>query len=449
MRVAAALVLAGLLLASCGPAGKERPHVVVLLWDTTRADRLGCYGDATARTPWLDSLAERGTLYEQCRPASTWTLPSHASLFTGLLPSKHGATAIESPLAPANVTLAEELKEAGYETMLISCNGLVGKRTGLAQGFDHVHELFADRERPTAERVLETLRRELSIRRNDAERSKRPLFLFVNLMEPHLPYDSGPADAKSPVEGLDDRKYRQLRRFQFPRDMAHNLAVAPLSPREVEALGHLYAEGIAAVDDASRRIEALLVKEGILRAEGAADGPAGLIAVTSDHGENLGEHGLLDHKLSVHETLLRIPLVVAGHGDATAGRRFKPPARLLDLHALILQTAGVREDPKALVETTEPLLTIVQSAAPTGFVDTMRRTFPKAPTATFDVFQVGMEAVISGDGQWKWVRHTRADDGTTEEFLYDLVEDPGETNNVAADHPDRVKHLRAAADAAR
>ena len=312
--------------------GTARPNIVVLLWDTTRADRLSAFGYPRRTTPWLKSLAARGVRFEQCRTPAPWTLPSHASLFTGLLPRHHGASHIESPLAPAHRTLAERLDDAGYDTVLVYENINLAPASGLAQGFDRVLDVLNERG-SGAGPSFEVLAQELAERRQDPARSARPLFLFVNLMEPHLSYDPPPALAQPWLPEQATKEAVVL---------ARNLGIRKLDVSTFDILGALYDAEVADLDAHCARVEDLLEREGIL-----GEGVDTLFVVTADHGENLGEHGLIDHKLSVADPLLHVPLVMHWPGHLEGGRSVAEQVRLQDLFPTLLEAAGLDWDPTA------------------------------------------------------------------------------------------------------
>ncbi len=123
-------------LAACGGSPAEPPHVLVLVADTLRADRLGAYGNTRDLTPFLDSLAERSHVYHDAYAQSPWTSPSIASLLTSRYPSQHGFVRFESLLAGEERTLAEVLGERGFATAGFTANTLLSRKRGFAQGFD-------------------------------------------------------------------------------------------------------------------------------------------------------------------------------------------------------------------------------------------------------------------------------------------------------------------------
>ena len=422
--------------------GRARPHIVVLLWDTTRADRIDAYGYGRPTAPWLKSVAAEGVLFEQCRAPSPWTLPSHASIFTGLLPAHHGASNLESPLAPSHRTLAEHLRDAGYDTILVSNNSLVHPATGIAQGFESFRDVVRERGRHGADLALEVLREEMAKRKGDPARAARPLFLFVNLMEPHLPYDP-PEEIERPWRpaGTTDAEAADAKAFGFPGDVAHNLGLQKLDARAIERLSSLYDAEIRSLDGHSRAIEALLAAEGVL-----APGSDSMLVVTSDHGENLGEHGLLDHKLSVSEALLRVPLVIRARGRFEGGRRVTGQVRLQDLFPTLLAAAGAAaapaETPHArLLDTAAGpgLPQVSEFAPPVSFLPKVRSLYPNAPESAYEPFRLGLSAVTGpeeGGRRLKWVRTSRRDaEGRTSdlgEALFDLAADPREERDLLA-----------------
>ncbi|MCK6479508.1 MAG: sulfatase [Planctomycetes bacterium] len=445
-RAAAALLL---LLAAAGGLwwisgrGGARPDIVLLLWDTTRADRLSAHGYGRRTTPWLEEVAAQGVLYEQCRAPSPWTVPSHASLFTGLLPRVHGAVDLRSPLAPTHRTLAERLREEGYDTVCVTNNPLVHPQTGLAQGFDTFVLVPDERGAQGGFLTRDILARLLAERRASPARAARPLFLFVNLMEPHLPYDP-PEELERPwrPEGAGEREVREARGVRFPADMAHNLGLRPISPATLRILSSLYDAEIAEVDRASRAIAELLGREGVLSEE---DG-GWLLAVTADHGENIGEHGLVDHKLSVADTLLHVPLVIRSPGRFEGGLRIPGQVRLQDLFPTILRAAGVPFDaagtPRAAPLPSAPggeRFQVAEFQAPLSFLEGMRPFFPGAPEEAFLPFRRGLVTAVGpleGGRRLKWTRTTEQGGaglpGGVREALHDLVADPFEARDLLA-----------------
>jgi arylsulfatase A-like enzyme len=442
----AAALAAGTLLAAAAVLlrpGPHRPHVVVLLWDTTRADRLTSHGHARDTAPWLASLAARGVLFENCRAPSPWTLPSHASLFTGLMPTVHGAIDLRDPLMPHHRTLAEDLAAAGYDTLLVYNNSAVAPNSGLAQGFARERYARSPEGKPTAAAAVEVLRQELGARAADPKRRDRPLFLFVNLLDPHLPYDPPESLERAwRLPGAAESEVRALREFGFPREMEHNLGLRVLDARSLEILGRLYDAELKETDARCAEMETLLAGAGIL-----GPGKDTLLVVTSDHGENLGEEGLLDHKLSVSDALLHVPLVLHRPGSFEGGRRETAGVALQDLHPTILEAAGLPVDGAATpaarsLRAPDPARVVVSEfPAPLPFLEMLRVRpgFRDLPPATFARFHDGLLAATAspaGGRLLKWTRRSRGpfegSPAAVRETLHDLAADPREERDLLA-----------------
>jgi arylsulfatase A-like enzyme len=287
------VVALALFLGACraaAPASSAPPSVLLVTIDTLRADRIGAYGDSAARTPTIDGLARAGVLFEAAYAAAPITLPSHATLLTGLLPPAHGVRGNGSfVLGPGPRTLAETLKARGLGTAAFVGAFPLARRFGLARGFDHyddaferapgLHFEFPERR---ADAVVAAASRWLAARPG-------PVFVWVHLYDPHAPYDP------------------------------------PAAFRGADA----YRGEIAFADSALG---------GLLTAWDARPG-ASVVLLTADHGEAFGEHDEESHSLFVYDTTLRVPLVVRGPG-LPAGRRVTAPAGLVDVAATVADLAG-------------------------------------------------------------------------------------------------------------
>src|SRR6185295_19211933 len=282
----AAVAVAALLAARRHPPGGSAgpPDVLLITVDTLRADHLGAYGDAQALTPVIDGLAARGARFAQVIAPAPLTLPSHASIFTATTPFTHGVRDNAGfVLGPALPTLAERFRAAGYSTAAFVSGYPLHRRFGLARGFDQYDDRLTrggDRARPAAveRRADETIAAVETWLGRPAPGPRRPMFLWVHLFDPHAPYEA-------------PEPYRT--RF-----------------------GERPYDGEVAFVDA--QIGALLQ-----RVTQARPDRASVVAVTSDHGEGLGEHGEPTHGLFVYDSTIRVPLVLAGPG-VPAGRVIRP-----------------------------------------------------------------------------------------------------------------------------
>lgn len=292
--VHACCVLLLVTLSACGERGTPSPPRSVLLVtiDTLRADRLGCTGHTSARTPRVDALARSGQLYTQAIAPTPLTLPSHATLLSGRLPLEHGARDNKPFRFPSDRfdTVATSLKARAYATLAVIGGEPLARGCGLEAAFDVYDDAFARApagsvrlgERP-ANAVTDA-----ALAAIDGVKAEQPFFLWAHYFDPHDPYVP-PSDVRA----------------QFPD--------AP------------YDGEIAFVD---RELGRLL--DG-LAARGRADDL--IVIVTADHGEALGEHGEARHGFFVYDATIRVPLVVAGPGISPA--RIDDQVRLQDLRACI------------------------------------------------------------------------------------------------------------------
>ena len=456
-RAILAVVLGCPLLAACQARG--RPNILLVVIDTARADRFSFEGYARETSPRIAALGSEGAIYQQAWTPAPWTLPAHASLFTGLFPSSHGADSGHLRLDDGFRTLAERLHDAGYRTVGYAANPWVGRQYGLDQGFDTYEELWKDatkgREDAGAADLNGKVERFLAWRRESAAAREQPFFLFLNYLEPHLPYNPPePARSRFLSPGTDPATVERLRHFKHPEEVRFVLGLGGLEPADFRVLSDLYDGEIAYVDG---RVGELA---GFLRSEGLLDGT--VVVVTSDHGEEIGDHGFLDHKMNVFQELLRIPLVVRYPAAVEPGQRIAEPVMLQDLYPTLLGLAGVPADdgdsgsprealalpgvrglrragarsaPGRAGEATAdkgPIL-ISEFARPIQFLEIIKERFPEARIAPWDRALV---AYRRGSEKIHW-----ASDGRHR--LYDVERDPKETTDLAADRPDRVKALAA------
>ncbi len=320
---------------------EKSPNVVLIVIDTCRADRLSCYGYSKKTTPNIDALAREGILYERAYATDFWTLPSHASLFTGLYPTQAGATSETNHLPPSNTTLAEILKKAGYDTAAFVCNAWISMERGFDQGFDEYLEMWRSvnkaqvprrhgwAEWATIQKTTEWLDRR--------KKGQKPFFMFINLNCVHMPYRPPEPHLSRFVKPESGYSNDEVSRMANIAGMWQYLAgELKLSKRDLRILGELYDGEVEFADYCIGEITQRLEKLGIIDNT--------VLIVTSDHGENLGEHGLIDHLLSMHETTLRIPLVIRYPKRFKAGVRNTDLVSLIDIAPTILDVCNIKEN---------------------------------------------------------------------------------------------------------
>jgi arylsulfatase A-like enzyme len=409
VRAAAAWLLPPLL-AACG-AGEpvEPPHVILLSLDTVRADRLGCYGAVPGPTPRLDALAAGADRHRSCVAPAPWTLPSHASMFTGLFPFEHGTHGFRveeyvdnaHPLHPDHLTVAEAMAAAGYETAAFVANTVyLATRFGLDQGFE-TYEVRRQDAAAMTDRALAFL---------DDRDPERPCFLFVNYMDAHRPYGMRSPeelarlpDAEHPAKLLEELCEQVMLRGEAPGALGERVA-------------SLYDEGLVELDREVGRLLDGLAERGLL--DGA------LVVVTSDHGEAFGEHGVVEHGKDVYQPLVAVPLIVK-RPRQSEGRVLDAVASLVDVPGLIASAVGDDglEACFRRLPGTHPVTAEVHFARPRELLLYGER-FQRERTALWS----GEHKLIVGGGAAE---------------LYDLAADPDEGEDRAGSEPDRVRALEA------
>lgn len=417
----------------------RRPNVVVIVLDTVRPDYLSAYGHPRPTSPFLERFAAEGTRFDRAWSTSSWTLPAHASLFSGTPPAFHRATQSTERIAPDVPLLAERLRAAGYQTVGLSANQWVSRATGLDRGFESFGDQWSFRQRTRAAATAHPFVRALREWLEHARDPGRPFFAFVNLTDAHMPYLSHWEEAQPffPSKEAWSRAVSEL----FP-DMGMNLLVRqfgggkPLDERELGELRALYEGCVRRVDG----VGAALLAE----VDAHADPQETLVFVLSDHGENLGEHGLISHVFNLYDTNLRIALLARGPGFA-AGAVEERQAQITDLYPTILRAAGLAPEAhcagldlrgelperRTLVATLERPLVSLQI-----FPEKVRES---GVLARFDR---ALSAAIGR--QYKSIE---AEDGSRE--LFDLVQDAGEQHALGSLPPDRRERFGSALAAER
>ncbi len=322
LAAALALCALGIATAALGSPSHPRPRNVILIsLDTLRADRVGAYGHPGGLTPTLDALAARGTRFADASSTSAWTSPAHASLFTGLYPSRLGLVAyrgLESAevLGEAHTTLAEVLRARGWQTRALTGGNFVAARLGFGQGFEAYDDWawrFGEHEKGLQEFLA------------GRDRS-RPFLLFLHGYDAHHPYEAEP-----------DLARHHYGEYGGSYDVARFCREDP--PASGPDLGYVKARYDAAVATADRSLGRLLA---MLDADGAL--AESLVIAVSDHGEEFYEHGGCDHVDRMYQEVVQVPLLIAGPG-VPAGRVVRAPVSLVDVMPTVLDALGLSRLP--------------------------------------------------------------------------------------------------------
>ncbi len=439
LAAAAAAVVAALLAAGwMWDGARPRPNIVIVVWDTNRGDRTTVNGYARPTTPRLEGLAARGVTFRQCITPAPWTAPAHASLFTGLLPQDHWLReGMGERIRPGIPLLAQTLADAGYETVAVVANPRISKATGLDAGFERCLARYREGDgSATGDSVAESVRHWAAERRT-APGNRRPAFLFVNLMEAHLPYafDAASVAAVRGLGSVEGARHAAAAVGNLETTV-HQVGMRRIDPRTIQDLGAAYDGAVLRNDRITGRILGDLEFEGILE--------EAFVAVTADHGENLGEHGELNHSMSVYEPVLHVPLVLRWPGRFEGGRVVEEQVGLQDLYPTILEAARVPvpepcgKDAIPLTGNLPPARALVSEYGPMPrSLEEARQAFPGAPQEVYDRFRLLFRSVRESPtlpGARKLVSVFRAVKGRDPELvreeLYDIASDPGETRNL-------------------
>ena len=424
-------VLALLLAASCTfgcpsareNGGPERPNVVLIVLDTVRADMLSAYGYSKPTTPNLERIAREGTRFERAFATDFWTLPSHASLLTGLYPSEHHANSETLRLTGDASTLAENLSEVGFRTAAWVGNPWLSIRHGFGQGFQHYMEMWHHpASHPGDFSADRQAVREASSWIAQRATGDAPFFLFMNLNTAHLPYSPTPAallDLTPEFRPID----RTARLKKVTGTWQHLTGNLDLDDLDYQILKELYEAELLMVDGLVGSVIAALETAGVLDET--------LLIITSDHGENIGDHGMIDHMLSMFETTIRIPLIVRHPAHFPPGHVNTDLVSQVDVFPTVLEIAQVEPavslpHARSLVGSPREseVFVIAENERPLNGIEVLRNAYPD-----FDATRIDRRIRMLRTASHKLVWH---EDQNVE--LYDLERDPGEQHDIAREN---------------
>ncbi len=349
----------------------QRTGILLITLDTTRADRLGCYGYEPIATPNLDRLAMEGVLFEQALSTVPVTLPAHSTLFTGQYPAVHGVRYNGMfKLGEGSVTVAEILGEAGWETAGMPAAYPLKTSTGVGQGFQLYRDLFE--EKPDADFGPEGERKageitDQAIEWLDRRNNAQPFFLWLHYWDPHIPY-------------------------------------SPPFPYSATYRQRPYDGEIAYMDQEIGRLLEYLREEGLYDRI--------LILVIGDHGEGRFDHGEKMHANLVYQSTMAVPLIALAP-DSREGTRILEPVSQVDIAPTILDYAGL--------EPASQMQGISLRGALRGREPQPRSLYFEALSGSLSFGWSPLEGVRRG--RWKYIR-------SSVDELYDLAEDPGELSDL-------------------
>lgn len=442
-------------------------NVVLVVMDTARAKDIRSNPESFST---LSDLAATGTEFTQTVANAPWTLPSHASLFSGVHPTLHGAHAAHKQFEYEE-TLAGILSNAGYHTAAISNNTWISGEFGFDRGFDEfvkTWQLFQDavdfgdiaQQEVTLRAKLHGVLRKFSgnpvknlanllygqfFRKRTDDGAKRTnelvrnridswrerndsLFLFVNYLEPHLEYRPPKDIAKRHLpDGISYADAMDVNQDAW----AYITGEQKMADQDFDVLRALYRAEIEYLDGRIGELREIFRQANMLEDT--------VFVITGDHGENIGDHGLMDHQYSLHQTLLHVPLVISGAGFDT-GERVEKPVQLLDVFSTILDIAGLDPsetacvgeslcDPETLPDNRQIFSEYV---APQPAIKTLAERYDCRKDV--EAYDRRLWAVQNGD-----MKLIEGSDGSRS--LYDLAADPDETSNLATKRLDTFEEL--------
>jgi len=413
------LVVAALLVPDCsgrtegdlGAAPLRGRDMILVVADSFDGSHLGAAGYGRETTPFLDELAASGAFLERAISQTSWTLSSVVSLLTGVEQEAHGVMQIDESLPQSGLsTLGELFQRRGYRTVGLVQNAVIAEGTGLDRGFDRYEAI------PFTADGAERLIREVRALTDAAER-ERPLFLYIHLGPPHMPYQ--------PPEPFRSRFSKGASGSQVEGSIREttDMMVEELAPShpDVIRLLELYDGHIAYADSLIRRsVQAF-------ESTGRSDPP--VILVTSDHGEAFMQHGAVGHNLFCYEPMIRIPWILSAPGVIEAGRRIPGTGSLLDVAPTLVELFGLPRPGQPMAGAS-----LVPELMGGGPIEDR----PLLISSRYP--RPGREAQLAlVEGPWKFVVRRRGQSAQ----LFHTAEDPDELVDVLGLHPERGARMEA------
>ena len=384
-------------------ANESWPNVVLISVSSLRPDHLKCYGYSKDTSPHIDRLAAEGALFENVISSSSWSLPAHGAMFTGLCDSVHGCTEADRRLHEDHYTLAERLRDVGYTTTGFFSGPFLHPAFGMSQGFETYADCMwrpsasAETKQPdvTSPQIVDQVQGWLQ------KNTRRPFFMFVQMWDPHFDFTPPP-----PYDTKFDPDYRgEVTGERFLLNPAIN---KNMPPRDLEHLGALYDGEIAWTDDHLGRILDELESLKLL--------DSSIVILVSDHGTALLEHGLRGHRNSLFDEVIRIPLIIRYPAIIEGGQRFGQQARIIDLLPTVIALLGMPAD-----------FLMGQTLTPLFSGQKLERREP----AVSELLSMGFKLQSFRVAERKTIWNLDPDAGS----VYDLRSDPGELAAVNHDSP--------------
>lgn len=400
------------------PSLQTPPNVILISLDTVRADRLGCYGYDKPTSPNLDAFARSAVQFEEAIATSSWTLPSHASIFTGVGPRVHGAIHQYEVAIPQEFELLTEVAaSAGYRTAGFTGGGYVSARFGFARGFDEYtsNDVYWEKTATTFDAAAEWIE----------ANSDQPLFVFAHTYEAHSPYRP-PRKIMSELSPSSPEKVGRIGRT-FAADESNDDIITSVTAEEKAHVSDLYDAGIASVDGALGKFLSRLKSLGLYESS--------LIVLFSDHGEEFWDHDGLEHGRTLYDEVLKVPLIIKTPKTTEIIGKVSMPVSLTGIYPTVCALMNWTPPPYA----SGPSLLHYMSRGPTnsgpqytvselGIRQSVWSLIPMDAPVLLSVRTTSRKYIISP--------------ATGREEFYVLEDDLLERKNVAATHPDELSGMR-------
>jgi len=454
----------------------SKPNILFLVFDTARAKTV-LPGLKTGLMPATADLAQDGTIFTKAMTTAPWTLPSHSSMFTGMYTSDHSTHAGSHMFEPEASPLPERLNQTGYKTAAISGNIWISPEFGFDKGFNQFSMKYdrlwegadlsefssKDGIKGRAEALLQTLDGPDSLsktifnllwakimggRHDDGARqtttrtinwirnhntSESPFFFFINYLEPHLEYN--PPDGfigEFVPDDLTDNEIESVNQDPWEY-IAGN---AEMDDRDFDLLEGLYKGELRYLDSQVARLVSSLKQMEVYDDT--------TIVIVGDHGENIGDHGLMDHQYSLHETLLHVPLIIKWPNSYDSGEEHNELVELRDLFPTILEVAGIGADTNTKCSSNSLVpqqgtfdsrdFTISEYLVPQPSMDSLQDQVSSFDSHA-EVFDRALRSIRTTD--WKLIESEHDD-----VELYDLTNSSEEAEDVSQEYPQVVANLR-------
>lgn len=397
-----------------GGAPPAPANVILISIDSLRPDHLGAYGYARDTSPYIDALATEAVLFEDAVSTSSWTLPAHISLLSSLPPLAHGVDRGGRRLAEAAPLISEVFQQAGWATVGLVSGPFLDRRFGYDRGWDVYDDQTLRWRNPKASHSGVTSprfhRRALELL-DEALAEESPLFLFLHYWDVHYDYEPPP-----PYDTLFDPGYRGT---VDGKNFVRNPQIhAEMDARDLDHLVALYDGEIRWVDHHLGLLFDALRERGLY--EGA------LIVVTTDHGDEFLEHGRFGHRHNLHDSTLRVPLIIKYPRGWKGGARIKRTVSLLDVAPTLLAATGLTPPASFVgVDLSSPGHGSLDDSETVRFAHLFKRSH-------------GDDYVVVG-GRHKLLRREPHEGGAATTWLYDRRAEPAEGEDVADEWPDRVR----------